>query len=35
MPGWAWLLVGLFTGSPVGYFTAILMVSAARRDGTL
>ena len=32
MPWWGWLLVGLFVGAPVGYFTAILMVAASQRD---
>jgi hypothetical protein len=32
MPWWAWLIIGLFTGAPVGYGTAILMVSASMRD---
>jgi gas vesicle protein len=29
---WAWLLVGLFAGAIVGYFTAALMTSASMRD---
>jgi hypothetical protein len=32
MPWWAWLLLGLFIGAPVGYFTCGLMVSASMRD---
>lgn len=32
MPWWAWLLTGLFIGAAVGYFAAVLMISASMRD---
>ena len=31
MPGWAWLLVGLFVGAFIGLFTASLAQASAKR----